>query len=89
MAVGGRTVPGGAYHAGALGDRGAGEEPVVVCGMGQKQRGRGGQQQCPILRGLTVAQVHEVAREAGPFINLNEKIGDLDARKQCIRLPSE
>src|SRR5215469_13658604 len=52
-------------------------------------RKNGGQQQRPILSGLTVAQVHEVAREAGPFINLNEKIGDLDAPKQCIRLPSE
>ena len=52
-------------------------------------RKNSGQQQRPILSGLTVAKVHEVAREAGPFINLNEKIGDLDARKQCIRLPSE
>jgi len=41
----------------------------------------GGQQQRPILSGLTVAQVCEVARESGPFVDLDEKIGDLDARE--------
>jgi hypothetical protein len=30
------TGPRGTYHAGALGDWGAGEQPVVVCGVGQK-----------------------------------------------------
>jgi hypothetical protein len=41
----------------------------------------GGQQQRPVLSGLTVAQVCEVARESGPFVDLDEKIGDLDARE--------
>ena len=35
-----RDRPWWCYHAGALGDRGAGEQPMVVCGVGQKQRGR-------------------------------------------------
>jgi hypothetical protein len=35
-----RTLPCGIDHAGALGDRGSGEQPMVFCGVEQEERGR-------------------------------------------------